>query len=409
MKLPFGYELRLTKRNMVWMHNGTVQSFANWLNGAVTVSNTPITEEIYSTVASEFAKIDLGHVIDKKGQYRRVDDNLDYLLSERPNALQNKYDFLFTLAYQLYKYGNALAFLQRDKKGNVVSIDPVNVLDYEMGNGYQVSETDIYIKMRNKRTHTLELVPYENVLHLRLNPNNIFNGDSSMLDGNRVFVDVIDSALQSMLNELKESGSVRGIIQIGESGIGYSNGFANRAMVGKEEKVSKQQEILERIKATKGGILVLDAGETWKDLSSPFKTVTNSELDQYIDMLLQFNGINKKVVDGTATEDQMEVFFNKTIVPRIEQLLSEMNYKVFTKTARSQGHRIEYYRNPFEYVSITKAIDIAYKGMQDTTTNERRRMIYHLPPLENGDILLTNKNFEQIGKGVEQNEDNQNG
>lgn len=409
MKLPFGYELRLTKRNMVWMHNGTVQSFANWLNGAVTVSNTPITEEIYSTVASEFAKIDLGHVIDKKGQYRRVDDNLDYLLSERPNALQNKYDFLFTLAYQLYKYGNALAFLQRDKKGNVVSIDPVNVLDYEMGNGYQVSETDIYIKMRNKRTHTLELVPYENVLHLRLNPNNIFNGDSSMLDGNRVFVDVIDSALQSMLNELKESGSVRGIIQIGESGIGYSNGFANRAMVGKEEKVSKQQEILERIKATKGGILVLDAGETWKDLSSPFKTVTNSELDQYIDMLLQFNGINKKVVDGTATEDQMEVFFNKTIVPRIEQLLSEMNYKVFTKTARSQGHRIEYYRNPFEYVSITKAIDIAYKGMQDTTTNERRRMIYHLPPLENGDILLTNKNFEQIGKGAEQNEDNQNG
>lgn len=409
MKLPFGYELRLTKRNMVWMHNGTVQSFANWLNGAVTVSNTPITEEIYSTVASEFAKIDLGHVIDKKGQYRRIDDNLDYLLAERPNALQNKYDFLFTLAYQLYKYGNALAFLQRDKKGNVVSIDPVNVLDYELGNGYQVSETDIYIKMRNKRTHNLELVPYENVVHLRLNPNNIFNGDNSLIDGNRIFVDVIDSALQSMLNELKESGSVRGIIQIGESGIGYSNGFANRAMVGKEEKISKQQEILERIKATKGGVLVLDAGETWKDLASPFKTMTNSELDQYIDMLLQFNGINKKVVDGTATEDQMEVFFNKTIVPRIEQLLSEMNYKIFTKTARSQGHRIEYYRNPFEYVSITKAIDIAYKGMQDTTTNERRRMIYHLPPLENGDILLTNKNFEQIGKGAEKNENNENG
>lgn len=409
MKLPFGYELRLTKRNMVWMHNGTVQSFANWLNGAVTVSNTPITEEIYSTVASEFAKIDLGHVIDKKGQYRRIDDNLDYLLAERPNALQNKYDFLFTLAYQLYKYGNALAFLQRDKKGNVVSIDPVNVLDYELGNGYQVSDTDIYIKMRNKRTLNLELVPYENVLHLRLNPNNIFNGDNSLIDGNRVFVDVIDSALQSMLNELKESGSVRGIIQIGESGIGYSNGFANRAMVGKEEKISKQQEILERIKATKGGVLVLDAGETWKDLASPFKTMTNSELDQYIDMLLQFNGINKKVVDGTASEDQMEVFFNKTIVPRIEQLISEMNYKIFTKTARSQGHKIEYYRNPFEYVSITKAIDIAYKGMQDTTTNERRRMIYHLPPIENGDILLTNKNFEQIGKGAEKNENNENG
>lgn len=402
MRLPFGYELRITKRNIAWMKDNKLVSFADWLNGAVTVCNTPITEEIYSTIASEFAKIDLGHVIDKKNVYKRCDSNLDYILSERPNALQNKYDFLFTLAYQLYKYGNAICLIKRDRKGNATAFEPIDVTDYEMGNGYQVSETDIYIKMRNKRTNSIELIPYENLVHLRLNPNNIFNGDASGVDGNRVFVDVIDNALQSLLSELKNNGTVRGVIKIGESGIGYSNGFANRALAGKEEKINKQKEIVDRIKATKGGILVLDAGETWQSLDSPFKTVSNAELDQYIDMLLAFNGINKKVVNGTASEDEMEVFFNKTIVPRIEQFISEMNYKVFTKTARSQGNRIEYYRNPFEYVSITKAIDIAYKGMQDTTTNERRRMIYHLPPIDGGDILLTNKNFAVVGKDTEE-------
>ena len=117
-------------------------------------------------------------------------------------------------------------------------------------------------------------------------------------------------------------------------------------------------------------------------------------------MLLQFNGINKKVVDGTATGDEMEVFYNKTVMPRIEQFIAELNYKIFNKTSITQGHRIEFFRNPFEYVSTEKAIDIAYKGSMDTTTNERRRMIYKLPPVENGDVLMINKNFEPLTTDV---------
>ena len=73
-----------------------------------------------------------------------------------------------------------------------------------------------------------------------------------------------------------------------------------------------------------------------------------------------------------------------------------MNYKIFNKTSITQGHRIEFFRNPFEYVSTEKAIDIAYKGAMDTTTNERRRMIYKLPPIDEGDILMVNKNFEPL-------------
>lgn len=94
----------------------------------------------------------------------------------------------------------------------------------------------------------------------------------------------------------------------------------------------------------------------------------------------------------------MEAFFNKIIVPRIEQFTGEMNYKFFSKTAITQGHRIEYYRNPFEYVPLDRAIESAYKAIQDTTTNERRRYIYHLPPVEGGDKVLINKNFAELGK-----------
>lgn len=403
LKIPFTkYELSVSKRGISYLNSSKqVVGFTEWVGNAVFTPTTPIMEEVYSTIANEFAKIDLLHVIEKDGNYKRLNDNLAYLLAERPNQFQSSFDFKFTLMYQLLKYGNAIAFIHRDDKGKATSISPLNVLDYEFGGGFQIEEDLILFKFKNIKTQDMELIDYRNLIHLRLNPNNIFYGDIfGGITFTKVITDIIDAKLGSAIKELQENGSVRGVITIGKS----QQGFANATMLANEGKIDKQQEIINRIRSTKGGILVLDAGEEWQSLSSPFETTSSEDIDKYISMLLQFNGINKKVVDGTATEEEMEVFYNKTVMPRIEQFLSEINYKIFNKTSITQGHKIEFFRNPFEYVSIYKAIDIAYKGVQDTTTNERRRMIYKLPPIENGDILMTNKNFEAITTDLQDGE-----
>lgn len=392
MHIPFTkYDVKVSRRGISFLDRGRLLSFADWSQGITFGTSTPIMEEVYSTIASEFAKIDLRHVIKKDG-YEYRNDKLNYVVSERPNPYQTKYDFLFTMAYQRFKYGNALAILERDKNGFVTRIDPVNVNDYLFGNGYQIDEDTILLKFKNVRTNKIELINYEDIVHLRLNPNNIFVGDLfNGMEDSKPFINLIDAGLNSLISELKNNGTVRGIIQVGSSAMGLSKTMANQ-----ETKISKQEEIVDRIKATKGGILVLDAGEEWKSLSSPFESTSTKDIDNYINLLLQFNGINKAVVEGTATEEQMEVFFSKTIVPLIEQFISEINYKTFSSTAITQGHRIEYYRNPFEFVSITKAIDVAYKSIQDTTRNERREMIYKLPPdpSPESNKFMDNKNFE---------------
>ena len=402
-KIPFtNYEVGITKRGMNFVNpSGQLVGFTEWLGNSIFTPTTPIMEEVYSTIANEFAKIDLVHVINKENEYRRVNDNLNYLLSERPNAFQTAYDFKFTMMYQLLKYGNAIAFINRDTKGRAISIDPINAPDYEFGGGYQIEEDMILFKFKNIKDNRIELVDYRNLIHLRLNPNNIFYGDIfSGVSFAKAITDLIDASLGSAIRELQDNGSVRGVVTIGRS----AQGFANATLMNSDAKTSKQKEIIDRIKATKGGILVLDAGEEWQSLSSPFSTTSSEDIDRYISMLLQFNGINKKVVDGTATGEEMEVFYNKTVIPRNEQFVSELNYKIFNKTSITQGHRIEYFRNPFEYVSTEKAIDIAYKGAMDTTTNERRRMIYKLPPIEGGDTLMTNKNFEPLAMDLQEGE-----
>ena len=399
LKIPFiNYDLSITKRGMTFVDpSGQIVGFTKWVGDAVFTPTTPILEEVYSTIANEFAKIDLIHVIDKENEYKRVRDNLNYILEERPNAYQTSFDFKYTICYQLLKYGNALAFIRRDNKGRCVGIDPINVLDYEFGGGYMIEEDLVLFKLKNRKTQQIDLIDYRNLIHLRLNPNNIFYGDIfSGISFTKVITDIIDASLGSAIRELQDNGSVRGVITIGKS----AQGFANATLAANDSKVAKQREIIERIKATKGGILVLDAGEEWQSLSSPFSTTSSEDIDKYISMLLQFNGINKKVVDGTATGEEMEVFYNKTVMPRIEQFVAELNYKIFQKTSITQGHKIEFYKNPFEYVSTEKAVDIAYKASMDTTTNERRRMIYKLPPVENGDILMVNRNFEPLSMAL---------
>lgn len=403
IKIPFSRRsLNISRRGITWLdEKGTPVSYRNWVGKALFTPTTPIIEEVYSTIANEFAKIDLLHIIEKDNDYRRLNDDLNYIVSERPNYFQSSFDFKFTMMYQLLKYGNAIAFIHRDERGRAISIDPVNVFDYEFGGGFLIEDEWIWYKLRNIKTKQIELVDYRNFIHLRLNPNNIFYGDIfGGITYTKVITDIIDKKLGNAIRELDENGSVRGVITIGRA----SSGFANATLLNDEDKKKKQEEIINRIKATDGGILVLDAGEEWQSLSSPFETASSEDIDKYIKMLLQFNGINEKVVNGTATEEEMEVFYSKTIVPRIEQFISELNYKIFSKTSLTQGHRIEYFRNPFEYVSVAKAIDIAYKGAMDTTTNERRRMIYKLPPVDNGDILMVNRNFEPLTTAIEDGE-----
>lgn len=386
--------VNITKRGVIFQNEfGVPVSFADWSKGWSYTRTTPLLEMIYTSIASEFAKIDWMHIKQTEdNNFNIIKDNLNYLLTLRPNEIQSKYEFMYTMMYQLLKYGNCLALVSRNDNGNVISLSPLNVNDYLMGNGYQTLDGMVFIKLKNKISNEITLAEYNNLIHLRLNPVDLFNGDLFHSNNNtQTIIKLFDEHLNSLINELMDSGTVRGIVTIGKSSGGFNN-----TLTGEDQKVNKADEIVKRISKNKGGVLVLDAGEEWESISSPFSTVDSGTLEKYLDLLYSFMGVNREVIDGTASYDQMEVFFGKTIYPRIEQMKEEMNYKIFSSTAYTQGHRIEYYRNPFEYMPIDKAIDVAYKGAMDTTTNERRRMIYKLPPIDGGDILMGNKNFETL-------------
>ena len=398
MKIPFtNYDLRISKRGIKVLKNGQLLNFVDWYKGeGFMYATTPVLENIYTSIATEFAKIDLKYVkIDHNGNIQLQRGQLSYVVSERPNPYQSAFDFKFVAMYQLLKYGNFYAYIQRDARDQCVALVPIDCADYVMGSTlFEIDDTGVlWVKLKACSTGEITPIRYDDIIHMRLNPNNMFNGElGASFDSTSPIVRLFDTSLSKLLEELNQSGTIYGVVSLGKQ----SGGWKSTAMASEDSKRAKQKEIVERIKSTQGNILVLDAGEEWQQLSRPFDTTSTESVDKFIQYLYEFNSISQKIVNGTATFQEMEVFFYRTVAPRIDQLTMEMNYKIFSDQARAKGNRIEWYRNPFEYVPINTAIDVAYKGAMDITTNERRRLIYKLPPVEGGDTLMENKNFQAV-------------
>jgi len=431
---------------------GRFISFSDWAERFSLPGRTPILENIYDVIATEFSKIELvlskeaypekrdageggvggddldGPVVGDGGGvgsdaavvgdgkvYTKLSGHPNYrVLALRPNAFQTKSDLLYTVAYQLHMYRNALVRIVRDEAADrnvVLALEPIDCGGYLFGQGYDVRGAGggrtVVLKLKDKATGNIVLYDYEDILHLRLNPNDIFYGDKSDgCDLNR-FVTIFDENLSALLTELKEAGSLRGIVEVGASaGVGSFNG----AFLGNDDKVDKANEIVGRIKKSDGGIIVLDSGEKWVSLTRSFKTMSTDEVNNFMRYLFNFKGINQAVIDGTASEAAMGVFFNKTIAPIIMRFIEELNYKFLTQTARTQGQKIEYFKNPFEYTSVTDLLKNLYLGAMFFTQNEVRRTAFKMPPLPGGDELLSNKNFDKgarpnaAGGGVSEDE-----
>jgi hypothetical protein len=401
MRIPFtNIEIGITKRgaNAVDSKVGIPLSFNKWLGNFTHSGRTPILENIYDTIAAEFSKIELFLAQDvyndskdgkKEHIYKKLTDHPNYpVLALRPNMFQTKSELLYTIAYQLHMYRNALVRIMRADGGVVLSLEPLNCEDYYFGQGYDAGGT-LYLKLKEKSTGRVILLDYADVIHLRLNPNDIFYGDENNRFDLAHFVKLFDENLGVLLNELKNAGTVDGVIEIGAS---LGGGF-DATLMKQEAKINKQKEISERIRAMKDGVIVLDSGEKWHSLTRTFRTMPADEVNNLMKYLYNFKGINQSVIDGTATEPQMQVFFNKTIMPLINRLLEELNYKFLTQAAKTQGYKVEYFKNPFEYMPMADMLRYAYLGSHIYTQNEIRYMALRLPPLPGGDLLMDNKNF----------------
>ena len=113
-------------------------------------------------------------------------------------------------------------------------------------------------------------------------------------------------------------------------------------------------------------------------------------------MYSQF-GITKEVLNGTADEKTMLNYNNRTIEPIVSAITEELRRKFLTKTARTQGQSITYFRDPFKLVPVNDIAEIADKFTRNEimTSNEIRQVIGMKPSNDPKADQLVNSNISQ--------------
>jgi hypothetical protein len=88
-------------------------------------------------------------------------------------------------------------------------------------------------------------------------------------------------------------------------------------------------------------------------------------------------------------------YMNRTIGPLLDEVTAEFRRKFLTKTARTLGHSIEYYRDPFKLVPIGSIAEIADKFTRNEilSANEIRSVIGFKPSADPKADKLVNSNM----------------
>ena len=113
-------------------------------------------------------------------------------------------------------------------------------------------------------------------------------------------------------------------------------------------------------------------------------------------------GITPEILNGTATEEQMNNYYTRIVEPILVAICEEIKRKFLSKTARSQKQSIEFYRDPFKLLPVTQIPEIADKVTRNEimTSNEVRQAIGMRPSKDPGADELRNKNLSEA-KGEE--------
>lgn len=154
---------------------------------------------------------------------------------------------------------------------------------------------------------------------------------------------------------------------------------------------------------SKYGVAYIDGTEKVIQLNRSLENNLLKQVEYWTNMLYSQLGITQAVLDGTADEQTMLNYNNRTVEPIVAAIADELKRKCLTKTARSQGQSIEYFRDPFRLVPVNNIAEIADKFTRNEimTSNEIRQIVGMKPADDPKADELRNSNISQSKQEAE--------
>lgn len=347
-------------------------------------SSKTIVTSIYTRLAIDVASIPILHVrVDANGRYvDTINSGLQNCLTMAANIDQEATAYRQDSAYTLFEKG-------------VIALVPIDTtLDPTQTGGYDIQTTRV--------GHITQWFPK----HVRVSVYNEGNGIREEVVVPKSIVAVVENPLYMVMNEpnstlqrlvrklslldavdeQSNSGKLDLIIQLP---------YTIRSDARRDQAEKRRKDIEMQLQGAQYGIAYTDGTEKITQLNRPAENNLMAQVEYLQEMLYSQLGLTKEVFDGTADEKTMVNYFNRTIEPILTAMTEAMTAKFLTKTARTQGHRIRAYRDPFKFLTLTTLAEVGDKLTRNeiASSNELRGVIGWKPSSDPKADELRNKNL----------------
>lgn len=343
---------------------------------------------VYNRISVDVAAIEFKHIrVDQNGTYKEdMNSFLNDCLKYEANIDQTSRAFIQDVVQSMFDEGCvAVVPIDCDTNSTRTKVSEAKVYTLRTGKVVAWYPTAVKVNIYNDRTGKREeiIVP-KSLCAIVENPfYSIMNEPNSTLQRLLRTIRQLDS-----FNDANASNKLNMVIQLP---------YVIKSELRKAEAKRRRDEMEDQLMNSKYGVAYADGTERIIQLNRPLENNLWQQVKELSEQLYNQLGLTATIFDGTADEQTMINYNNRTIEPICAAITQEFERKFLTITARSQGQAIRYFRDPFKLVPVSQIADMADKFTRNEimSSNEFRVKIGLLPSDDPKANELRNSNLNQ--------------
>lgn len=345
-----------------------------------------IISSIYTKLSIDVAGLLIKHVkLDNQGRYQKdMDSSLNTCFTLEANMDQAPRAFRQDIALTMFDKGVAVIVpvdTSRDPNKNEI----FDIYTLRVGEIVRWYPKQVCVSLYNEETGTRqEIVLSKKHVAIIENPlYNVMNEPNSTLQRLIRKLNLLD-----LVDEQSGSGKLDIIIQLP---------YVVKSEARKQQAIQRREDIEFQLRGSQYGIAYTDATEKITQLNRPAENNLLKQVEYLHTLLYNQLGLTDDVMNGTATEEAMINYYNRTIEPVIDAITEGMNRSFVGEVGTKKKEKITYFRDPFKLVPVKELAEIADKFTRNEiiTSNEIRQFVGLPPSSDPKADQLVNSNMPQ--------------
>ena len=351
-----------------------------------------VVTSVYNRIAIDASSIEIKHVIlDDEGRFKETKKTrLNNCLTTEANIDQTSRAFMLDVVISLLDEG-CVAVVPVKTTINPDNTESYDIDELRTGRIVEWFPKHVMVRLYNDETGMYQDVtlPKSQVAIIENPLYTIMNEPNSTMQ--RL---IHKLSLLDIIDEESSSGKMDLIIQLP---------YIIKNETKRSQAEERRKQIEDQLRGSRYGVAYIDGTEKVTQLNRSVENNILKQVEYLTNLLYSQLGLTQTIMDGTADENTMNNYYNRTVEPVVSAIVDEFHRKFLTKTARTQGQAIMFFRDPFKLMSVTSIADTADKFTRNEllSSNEFRQIIGRKPSTDPKADMLLNKNISHAPEEID--------